>query len=230
MNEDLTPRQQILLWDLVSRGGSALQMDLKPPVKPADRDPLKQKRHISVAKDGRAMRLTLEESGWNQIAAKTPSLLKSGEGSKYDRPILQFVLARIQAYASEEGVAFASIFARRHEAKVAADDVKDDHSDSAPSREGRKPAAAEQSKIAPDICAAFFEIAGRPARDNVRLSALRAKLKHIDRAELDAALLAMRKAGAANLMNLDNPRDIEAEKDAALRSGMQTFHVVWIEE
>ena len=79
------------------------------------------------------------------------------------------------------------------------------------------------------IRSAFFEIAGRPAHDAVRLSKLRAKLEYIDRKDLNEALLQMRKSGAANLMNLDNPRDIEAEGDAALKAADQTFHIVWIE-
>ena len=201
MSENLTPRQQILLWDLVSRGGSALQKDLKPDVKPADREPLVKGRHISVAKEKRAVRLTLEEHGWNFLASTAPSL--SGQGSKYDRPILQFVLARMRAYAAVNHVAIATLFA--------------------------PPSPPPTSAVEPQIIDAFHAIAGRPARDHVRLSALRAELPNIPRADLDAALLAMRRAGRANLMNLDNPRDIEAEREAALQGGNQTFHILWIE-
>ena len=224
MSEDLTPRQQILLWDLVSRGGGALQKDLRPKVGPADREPLREARYIEVTvKKDRSILLTIEEPGWNYLASQAPSLLKTGEGSKYDRPILQFVLARIQGYAHQHDAPFAAIFAGRLGPSISRAPETDDRIETV----GRRDNASSTEEA---IRAAFFEMAGRPARDGVRLSALRARLAHVDRAALDATLLAMRKAGVANLMNLDNPRDIEAEADSAIHSGPQTFHVVWIHE
>lgn len=83
--------------------------------------------------------------------------------------------------------------------------------------------------LAAEIRDACRDLAGHPQRDGVRFSALRARLGHVGRADLDAALLAMRDARQANLMNLDNPRDIAAEKGAELRAGSQVFHLVWIE-
>lgn len=214
MSEELTPRQQILLWDLVSRGGSALQMDLKPEVKPVDRKPLETKRYISVSKKV-PYRLTLEEPGWNYLAVQAPNF-SSSIGSKYDRPILQFVLKRIQTYARQADVGLAKILTEGHAARMI--------------ETGRETKARPDETIEKEIRAAFFAIAGLPPRDKVRLSALRARLPHIGHTELDATLLAMRKAGTANLTNLDNPRDIESEKEAALQSGLLTFHTLWIDE
>lgn len=214
MSEELTPRQQILLWDLVSRGGSALQMELKPAVKPADREPLKRKRYISDT--GRPKRLTLEEPGWNYLAVRVPTFSDS-IGSKYDRRILQFVLERIQTYARHANVALAKLFTESH---AAAQTIEEE----------RATELRPDEKIEQEIRTAFFAIAGRPPRDKVRLSTLRARLPQIGRAKLDATLLAMRMAGTANLTNLDNPRDIESEKEAALQSGILTFHALWIDE
>lgn len=214
MSEDLTPRQQILLWDLVSRGGSALQKDLKPKVEPKDREPLVRAKMISVAKGkNNTIELTLADGGWDHIAATTPTLLKNGEGSKYDRPILQFVLVRVQAHAAANANSYFDIFAGKPTETTSETIV----------------VTPTLMPIETAIRSAFFDIAGRPARDGVRLRALRERLPALDRATLDAALLRMRESGRANLMNLDNPRDIEAEGDAALKAGNQTFHILWID-
>jgi hypothetical protein len=214
MSEELTPRQQIVLWDLVSRNGSALMKELKPELKPADREPLKKAGYISVSKDGRSLRLTLEEAGWNYLSVGSADLSKS-IGSKYDRPILQFVLQRVQDFARQGNIALAKILANPGNREVGADPEN---------------FCESENSIEQAIRNAFFEIAGRPPRDRVRLSALRAQLSHVARAELDGTLLSMRKSGKVNLTNLDNPRDIEAEKEAALQNGLLTFHTVWIDE
>jgi hypothetical protein len=214
MSEELTPRQQILLWDLVARGGDALQKELKPAVKPAERDPLKTARLISVSKDGRATRLTLEEAGWDYVASRRPDFAKS-IGSKYDRPILQFVLERIQAYARREGVALATILAEGAAAPTAEGD--------------RETASPPRETVAQEIRRAFFEIAGRPPMNQVRLRALRGRLSHIARDMLDEALIAMRETGRARFSKLSNPSDIAAEGDALLTIGDQQFHTIWVE-
>lgn len=200
MSETLTPRQQMLLWDLVARGGSALQKDLKPDVERIDRESLQRAKLIAVAK-ARGFTLAMTDAGWDHVARVAPSL--DGAGSKYDRPVLQFVLSRVQAYAAQNNVAFATLFAGR----------------------GTGPATTESA-----IEAAFFEIAGRPARGNIRLSQLRSRLGGFTREDVDATLVAMWKAGKANLMNLDNPRDIDVETAHALQTGIHTFHVVRIKE
>lgn len=66
--------------------------------------------------------------------------------------------------------------------------------------------------------------------DSVRLNKLREHLSDVPRAELDRALLDMQKSGEANLMHLDNPRDIKAVGDAALKRGVENYHTVWLDK
>ena len=100
----------------------------------------------------------------------------------------------------------------------------------APVQEASAPTAGT---VEDRIREAFHKIAGQPARDNVRLSALRKELSDVPRADLDAALWSMRESKTAQLMNLDNPRDIKAEGDAALSNPnpgwTDKFHVLWID-
>lgn len=118
----------------------------------------------------------------------------------------------LSRYARAEGLALYEIFRPSREK---------------PAEASPPPSAARE--IEEEIRTAFFGLAGRPPRDRVRLSALRSKLSHISRRELDGALISMREKRTANLANLDNPRDIESEGDAALSSGIHVFHTLWID-
>lgn len=209
----ITPKQQLLLWDLVARGGSAFQKDIKPAIDPKNRIALEKLGYVKTSKSQRAKFLEMTDRGWHDLGETEPHLYKDGEPRvSEDRRILQFVLASFSRYARKHGLPLHEIFQPETQSDLP-----------------ERPTKEEKKSIAQEIRDAFFAIAGHPAYDNVRLSALRAKLKHIDKKDLDAALVAMREAGTVNLMNLDNPRDIESEKDAALKSGIHTFHVLWID-
>ena len=211
MSYEPTPRQQILLWDLVSRGGSAMRKDIKPELKSADRGPLEKRGFISASKEkGNAIRLTIEEPGWDHLASVVPTLLASGAGSIHDRRILQFFLSRIQAYAADNRVPFARILI-----PAAAD---------AAAGPGGRSTGLES-----EVEATFFELAGRPPVNHVRLRALRARLEGTPRSELDHALVAMRAGGRVRFSTLSNPADIAKEGDAPLVVEGRTFHTIWID-
>jgi DNA-binding PadR family transcriptional regulator len=211
----LTPKQQILLWVLLTRGGGALQKDIEPFVDAKDRRALEKLGYVSTSKQKRANFIELTDRGWRDLGDIEPRLFQEGEPRiSADRRMLQFVLASLSVFARRKNYTLNEIFAP----------AKPELGADAPARE---PSGAP---IEQQIRDAFFAIAGRPARDNVRLGVLREKLKHIDRKDLDAALIAMREKRTAQLMNLDNPRDIESEGDAALKSGSHAFHLLWIDQ
>jgi hypothetical protein len=214
----LTPSQQLLMWNLFARGGSAFQKDIKPEIDAKDRKTLEKLRYVMCEKKGRgAIFITLEEPGWDALDRQEPQLFMEGDRAiTADRRLLQAVLTGLRHFARVNETTLYEIFKGERLRATELDK-------SEPEEQPREP-------IDHQIRDAFFAIAGHPPQMNVRLSALRAKLAHIKRADLDAALLSMREAGHANLMNLDNPRDIETEKDAALTSGLHTFHVLWIDE
>lgn len=89
-----------------------------------------------------------------------------------------------------------------------------------------KPASTD---VEQQVRRAFFDLAGNPPQDAVRLNALRAKLSNIPKDEIDKALLRMKESREANLMNLDNPRDIAAVGDSKLSQGRNDYHTVWID-
>jgi hypothetical protein len=206
MTDELGPNQQLLLWDLGLRGGRALQKDVDYKEIARDRSDLERRKLLKLIKKPRPYTLELTDGGWNELTKRTPVLLKSKKKPARERAILQLLLNTLQNYAAQQSVGVGAILMVSPATPLKRD-----------------------SDILQRIRQAFFELAGNPPQDSVRLSALRAKLHDIPRQDLDHTLLAMKSAREANLMHLDNPRDIKAEEHTALREGNQHFHVLWIE-
>ena len=235
MTDGPTSRQQILLWTLVSRGGSAMQKEMKPDVEAADRNALERRGYLSTTKGkNNANRLTLEERGWDHLATAAPTLLASGKGSSYDRPILQFVLERVQAYAAANDVSFARVFVPAaadagQEDVVGGGDPREGAGDGVATRGAAAREAADGDGLDDRVVAAFFAIAGRPPLNHVRLKALRARLDGASRSDVDRTLAAMRASGRIALSTLSNPADVAKEGDAPLTIDGGTFHTLWID-
>ena len=214
MSEDLTKAQQILMWELFAAGGEKLNKDIVPQPDKKVREALSRCSLIDTRPANRSISIELTDSGWRWISETDPFPIALDERRvTAERRLLQNLMRSIKRYASTSGTPIRDMFRQSGLLRDADRDVRKD-----------------ERSVGEIVRSAFFEIAGRPARNHVRLSTLRSKLPQISRSDLDSALLAMRKAGTANLMNLDNPRDIEAEGDAVLRNGAQTFHVIWIVE
>jgi hypothetical protein len=206
MANELGANQQLLLWDLAIRGGSALQKDVEYKDIAKDRNELERRKLVSLIKKPRPYKLELTDGGWNELTKRTSVLPKSTKKPGRERAIIHLLLNILLNYASTQNVGIAEIL--RPSSRTRENEIFD---------------------VRGRVRRAFFELAGTPPQDSVRLSVLRAKLQDIPRQELDSTLLAMKSDHAIKLMHLDNPRDIEAERDAALQEGSQHFHVLWID-
>jgi hypothetical protein len=203
MSSELTPTQQLLLWHLGLRGGKSLQPDVEYKTIKKDREELVRRKLLAVDKKHRPFALELQDGGWNELT-KRGSVLPKGKKPSRDRAVLQLLLDTLHDYAAKQVIGIGEILRS-------------------------KPSTSQPSDVQQRIRHAFFEIAGDPPQDSVRLSALRAKLHDVSRQQLDEALIAMKRARKINLMNLDNPRDIRAEESSALHDGSRQYHVLWIE-
>jgi len=204
MSSDLTPNQQLLLWHLGLRGGKALRKEVVYNEIAKDSKNLERRGLLTVGKDGRSHTYELKDGGWDELTKRGSVLPKGKKAPSRDRAILQLLLEALHSHAAKQSVGIGEFL---------------------------KPVSrtVEPSGIRQRIRRAFFEIAGNPPQDSVRLSALRAKLNDVPRQELNETLLTMMSAGEINLMNLDNPRDIKAEEASALHAGNRRYHVIWIE-
>ncbi len=205
MKDELAPNQLLLLWDLALRGGMALQPEVTYKNISKDRNELERRKFLSVIKKPRPYRLELKEEGWNELSRHASVLHKGKKRPSRERAIIELLLNTLQNYASKKNVGVGEILR--------------------PSEPDEK-----EIEVRRKIRRAFFEIAGTPPQDSVRLSALRAKLHDVPRKQLDDALLHMKRTYEINLMNLDNPRDIKAEESATLHDGNRQFHVLWIQQ
>lgn len=253
MTEDLTKDQQTLLWELFAAGGAKLQAGLFKKAGPKVVAPLVASRHVRVAKQGRANLIEMQDDGWRWVADSEPFPVGPDEKRVgAERRLLASLVGSVKRYAKAHDIQIQDMFrpvdpsggeATVHDVgskrPVRAEQGSETDSTGregsskrrAGLKAGRRKAGSDADPTGTEerIRSAFFGIAGRPARDSVRLSALRAALPDLPRAEVDRSLLAMRKSGTVNLMNLDNPRDVAAETEAALKSGKNTFHVVRID-
>ena len=237
--DTLTPKQQLALWSLASRGGSALLSELPSELEATDRRALERLGIVESRRDGRAMRVELGDAGWRALGEIEPKLVGENERRvPAERRLLEALLLQFTRFMRAETIAAAQVFGPVETKAVETEPTGQTSAGGKPRPRTQRPRKAPAGTARPasptDVEAAIRtacrEIAGDPARQAVRLSVLRAKLPDSPRERLDAALLAMRKAGSANLMNLDNPRDIAPEREAALTSGLHTFHVVWIDQ
>ena len=228
MTDELSKSEQVLIWELFAAGGAKLLKDIVPKPK-GTHVALAGRGYLSNVKHGQTRLLELKDHGWRWIADCDPFPIGADETRvTAERRLLQSLTRCIKRYAAASGQKLPELFRVEPQVPPAPERKVPVR---APRKKGQAKASAHDvgRDLTQEICDAFHTLAGRPARDSVRLSALRAKLPHVEHLDLDAALLAMRKAGQAKLMNLDNPRDIEAERHAELRAGRQIFHVVWIE-
>ena len=222
MTAEPDPKQILILWGLLARGGAAAQKGLVPAVGKKDRDALQEAGLIAVEKGQRqAIRLEVTEKGWGWASEHLGAALPSGRNATRDgTPILQAWLTRLQAYLRASGVSLAEILTAAPEETPAL----------------RQPMPAERSETAEPayddlrkrVREAYFELTGGHSKDGVPLSKIRGKLGDVRRDALDAALARMHGESGTTLMSLDNPREIAAERDAALNFKGEPMHVLWI--
>lgn len=240
-----TPKQTLLLWDVLGRGGSAAQAEVPFKVETKDRDALERAGFLNKLKIGRALWLNVEDKGWawasdhlDASLVVAPAPKKGAKGPAKPPappkvppkvPTLQNWLTHLNAFLAAKNFSLADLLPQVPPPELPPPKAKAGNGRS--KSKAKSPAAAtvpELAAIEADVRKAVAALQGEPQRDGVRLSALRTKLAHLDRAVLDNALLTLFASRKLVLMNLDNPRDIEAERDAAISHKGQLLQVLWL--
>jgi hypothetical protein len=232
----VTPTQALILWSLLARHGEALQGDLVPAVKKADREALAAQGLVAVEKRGSPFFLTVTDKGWRWAGDHMREPLPPGFRA------LQDWLMRIEQHLARSGETLATFIGPAPEATAPPPKPtrkrETKKSAAAPKPPGkpvpRKPAAPRPPgprKLRARIEAAYLTLTGGARAQGVRLSALRAELADIDRATLDAGLARILKGDrSAILSQLSDPKALTpAEREAAYSPAGEPFHLLWIQ-
>lgn len=215
-----TPKQALILWCLLGRHGSALQSAITPRIDKADREALIAGRYLEAVREGRSLRLTVTDGGWNWAGAHMREPLPPGFR------VLQDWLERLQADLAATGRTLADLVGTAPEEPVSV--VR------AP--RARKPAAKGPREPGPKqlrarIEAAYLALTGGERARAVRLSALRTHLGDLDRATVDAGLAGiLRGDRTARLSQFSDPKSLDAaEREAAFSPAGDPFHLIRIQ-
>ena len=217
-----TPKQALILWCLLGRHGSALQSTLVPRVDRADREALIAGRYLEAEKQGRSLRLTVTDRGWDRAGGHMREPLPQSVR------VLQDWLERIQADLAATGRTLAELVGTAPDAPAP--------SMPKPRPSARKTASKESKTLTPKqlrarIETAYLALTGGERAKAVRLSALRAHLGDLDRATVDAALAAiLRGDKTARLSQFSDPKSLDpVEREAAFSPAGEPFHIIWIQ-
>lgn len=234
MSEIPTPRQALILWCLLGRAGSALQSAIVPKIERADRESLVAAHLLESEKQGRSLRLTVTDKGWNWAGAHLRDPLPPS------LRVLQDWLERLHAHLEASGETLAEFVGPMPAEPQSAPAAKakaptKSKSRAAPnSKAARKPRSASgraPAQIRERIEAAYLALTGGERATAVRLSALRAHLADLDRTTLDAGLAAiLRGDPTARLSQFSDPKSLDAaERAAAYAPAGEPFHILWIQ-
>jgi hypothetical protein len=220
-----SPKQALILWCLLGRGGSALQSALAPKIDKADRDALVAGRYVEAVKQGRSLRLTVTDRGWDWAGKHLREPLPPSFR------VLQDWLERIEADLARSERTLADLIgppAEEPEAPPPKPTSKSPSKLRKPSATPKKPTA---KAVRARIEAAYLALTGGEKAKAVRLSALRRELGDLDRATVDAALAAiLRGDPKARLSQFSDPKSLDdAERAAAFSPAGEPFHIIRIQ-
>jgi len=221
MTESPNRNQTLLLWRILAKAGASgevMQKDLGAKVVAADRQGLVRLGLLDVAK-GKAGALTLTVTdagwGWSDAHLDAPLPTKASAGLS---PLLHAWLTLFHGHLRRHSLSLADVFRPAH---------GDVHQ---PPETGTRTVEGETAEFHSQIRSAYFSITNGQIKTRCLLRDLRPLLPDISRQELDATIRHMATTGEAVLFRLDNRLEITpADVDAAILSGGEPQHILWID-
>lgn len=206
----MTPRQTLLLWCLLGRGGQALQKDIAPKVHKSDRDALVAGGYLKCTRGkNRAITISVEDKGWRWAGEHLSDPLPKNYKVLWD---WLSVLQRKLAHSGQSLAEFVS--------------------PTPPVTEAAPNLSAHELRAR--IEKAYLAVTGGRKAETAPLARVRAELTDLDRAAVDEGLrriLQGDQAGdkKARLSQLADPKALTQEDlDAAYSPAGEPFHLLWI--
>ncbi len=215
MKIKLSPKQNLVLWQLLITGDEPAQSKVKPPLTPKERKALVDSGLIELEQRGRVKHIVLTDKAWAWASEqKLDALSKSN-----DATLLVRLINKVQDYLQTNNVSFAEFLTP----PVPAGEAKE-----SPAEEAGTLGALTNS-LNEQIQAAYYNVTKGQWNVRVRLSDLRKQLVHTSKDAIDAALRQMQLDGHSVLMPLDDPQEIEAEdEEAAVNIAGDRRHIVYM--
>jgi hypothetical protein len=241
MNQDVTPKQALFLWRMVT--GQTLdvrepmQSKAKPELNVKERQELLDKGYLSAdgrgKGGGRPIHLVLTDRAWSW-AGRTHDVELLQSNSPVGADVLQALLSRLLPFLQEHELPLASVLAGRkvevvtHEAAGPDDELLVRVSNGAVSH--GVSGAHGVASLSERVEAACLNLTCGQRKQRVRLSALRGNMTDVPREALDQALLDLQDAGRAVLYRDDNSAALtDADHAAALVVGEAPRHIIYLE-
>lgn len=231
MSEELTPKQSLFLWKLLTAETDSEREpkmgEAQPRLTPAERAPLINKGYITLEKrkNGRsgANHVLLTDKAWAWAeSTEHVRLLKSN--SKIGAQALEGLLHRLIPFLKQKGIPLALLFLPSAEGASA--DTSSIPEPSAP----KAPRPIDTFSLDAELERACLELTGGRRKERVALRALRQKLAHLPRPSLDEALFRLERSGKLVLYREDNTSALTAaDHEAALSVNGSPRHLVYLE-
>ncbi len=226
MSQTPTPKQALLLWCLLGRHGSALQSEVVPKVDAVDRKALVAGRLLIVEKQGRAIRLTVTDGGWDWAGQHLRDPLPT------NFRVLQDWLERIDRHLAMSGETLADLIGSpMPPVEPAAVQPKRRRAAKAKAPSPATPRKFTAKQLRARIETAYVALTDGQKARAVRLSARRAHLAELARATGAAGRGAILAGDpTARLSQLSDPKSLTAaEREAAYSPAGEPFHLIWIQ-
>jgi len=217
MQLKLSPKQTLVLWQLLITGAEPAISKVKPKLSPQERKPLVDAGLIEIVPRKPAKHLVLTDKAWEWASTQEITALAQST----DPTLLLTLIHKMQAYLQANKVSLAEFLAppKAVSAAVAPEASPADAST----------LAALTTTLTDQIQAAYYKVSQGQWNVRVRLADLRKHLAHTSKEAIDAALRQMQLNGQSVLMPLDDPKGIEAEdEDAAVNIGGDRRHIVYL--
>jgi hypothetical protein len=210
-------KQTLAMWALLGNGGAGIGSALKPEVKKAERETLKQSGLITVEQRGRSFWLEVTDRGWRwaeeHLADPLPDRTHGGAF------VLRAWLMRLQSFMQARGVGLAEVLSPQAEEEAKSENT-------GPTDE---PPTLDYARLRERIRKAYLDVTGGSFNQRALLRDIRARLAGVNRNLLDNALERMHFEEGTMLMGLDNPREITSDvHDAMLVFRGEPMHILWI--
>lgn len=218
MKINLSPKQNLVLWQLLITGAEPAISKVKPELTIQERKTLVDHGLIELVPRKRSKHIVLTDKAWAWASEQKLAALSRSP----DPALLQMLIQKVQAYLQTNDISLAEFLAPPE--AVASDTTT---TEEAP--KGNSALTALTTTLNEQIQAAYYKITQGQWNVRVRLADLRKHLAHSSQEAIDAALRQMQLEGQSVLMPLDDPKGIEAEDEAAaVNIGGDRRHIVYL--